>query len=131
MPSTAGNFSAIVQITSHGRGLNWPNFRDEAGFSTDHDYALLLGDALGTGETGGDFVYLALEGKDGHDLIEWMTRQSWLIGRIGIRGASYSGENQWYTVRETFSNKFYFQFYDSRTLSSFHLFSLVLMKAIH
>jgi len=100
VPSTTGKYPAIVEITPYGRTLNRPNFRNEAGYWINYGYAFIIADARGTGDSGGDFVYLALEGKDGYDLIEWIARQPWSIGRIGMRGASYSSGNQWYTARE-------------------------------
>jgi putative CocE/NonD family hydrolase len=100
VPSTTGKYPAIVEITPYGRTLNRPNFRNEAGYWINYGYAFIIADARGTGDSGGDFVYLALEGKDGYDLIEWIARQPWSMGRIGMRGASYSSGNQWYTARE-------------------------------
>ncbi|UJR06911.1 hypothetical protein I4U23_011200 [Adineta vaga] len=100
VPSTTGQFPCIVEITPYGRGLHRPNFRNEANYWITHGYAFAIADARGTGDSGGDFVYLALEGKDGYDLIEWLARQSWSNGRIAMRGASYSGENQWSTASE-------------------------------
>jgi uncharacterized protein len=43
-------------------------------------------------------VFLAAEGEDLFDLIEWIGKQSWSDGTVGLRGASYTGTNQWYAA---------------------------------
>ncbi|CAF2935123.1 unnamed protein product [Rotaria sp. Silwood2] len=100
LPTPTGRFPTILEITPYGRGPNKPNRRFEARYWTQHGYAFVIGDSRGTGDSGGDMVFHAREGKDGYDLIEWIASQPWSNGRIGMRGASYSGENQWYTARE-------------------------------
>ncbi|CAF1450266.1 unnamed protein product, partial [Adineta steineri] len=98
--SSTNKYPAIVEITPYGRSLNRPNFRNEADYWLKYGYAFVIADARGTGDSGGEFIFLSHEGKDGYDLIEWIARQPWSTGRIGMRGASYSGENQWFTARE-------------------------------
>ncbi|CAF3819536.1 unnamed protein product [Rotaria sordida] len=98
--SPTGRYPAIVEITPYGRILQRPNFRNEANYWIKHGYAFIIADARGTGDSGGEYIFLSHEGKDGYDLIEWIARQPWSNGRVGMRGASYSGENQWYTARE-------------------------------
>ena len=100
VPSSTGKYPALIEITPYGRIPNRPNFRNEAGYWLKHGYAFVIVDARGTGDSGGNFTFVALEGKDGYDLIEWIARQLWSTGRVGMRGASYSGVNQWYTARE-------------------------------
>ena len=98
--SVTEQYPAIIEMTPYGRISNRPNFRNEAQYWVQHGYAFIIADARGTGDSDGEFVFLSLEGKDGYDLIEWIARQPWSTGRVGMRGASYSGENQWYTARE-------------------------------
>ncbi|CAF4191419.1 unnamed protein product [Rotaria sp. Silwood2] len=98
--SSTDRYPAIVEITPYGRALQRPNFRNEASYWMKHDYAFIIADARGTGDSGGEFIFFSHEGKDGYDLIEWIARQPWSNGRVGMRGASYSGENQWYAARE-------------------------------
>ena len=82
VPSTSVKYACIVEITPYGRTANRPNFRNEAGYWLQHGYAFIIADARGTGESSGDFVYLTFEGKDGHDLVEWIARQPWSSGRV-------------------------------------------------
>ncbi|CAF1574557.1 unnamed protein product [Didymodactylos carnosus] len=98
--SETGRFPAIVELTPYGRGIAAPNFRNEATYWREHGYAFVIADCRGTGDSQGEMVFFALEGKDGHGLIEWIARQPWSNGRVAMRGSSYSGTNQWFTARE-------------------------------
>jgi putative CocE/NonD family hydrolase len=40
------------------------------------------------------------EGQDGFDTIEWITRQPWCSGRVGMMGGSYVGAVQWQAAAE-------------------------------
>ncbi|CAF4070240.1 unnamed protein product, partial [Rotaria sp. Silwood1] len=100
LASPSGRYPTIVEITPYGRGIDRPNFRNEASYWIKNGYAFVIADARGTGDSDGEFVFFSNEGEDGYDLIEWIALQPWSNGRAGMRGASYSGENQWYTARE-------------------------------
>ncbi len=43
-------------------------------------------------------MFFAAEGRDLFDLIDWIGKQSWSDGTVGLRGASYTGTNQWYAA---------------------------------
>ena len=90
-----GRFPTIIEITPYGRDLSSPNFRNEAAYWIKHGYAFVIADTRGTGESEGKFVFIAKEGVDAYDLIEWIARQPWSNGHVTMRGASYSGVNQW------------------------------------
>lgn len=98
--SATEQYPAVVELTPYSRISNRPNFRNEAEYWMEHGYAFIIADARGTGDSEGDFIFFTMEGKDGYDLVEWIARQPWSTGRVGMRGASYSGENQWSTARE-------------------------------
>ncbi|CAF1229088.1 unnamed protein product [Rotaria magnacalcarata] len=100
LASPTSKYPAIIEITPYGRILERPNFRNEARYWISHGYAFVIADVRGTGDSEGEFQFFLNDGKDGYDLIEWIARQSWSNGRVGMRGGSYSGGNQWYTARE-------------------------------
>ena len=100
LPSASVPFPTLVELTPYGRGEKAPNFRNEVGYWIRNDYAFVIAESRGTGDSGGEMTFLAREGQDGYDLIEWIAQQPWSNGRIGMRGASYSGWNQWYVARE-------------------------------
>ena len=58
----------------------------------------VIGDCRGTGDSEGQMVFFAAEGEDLFDLIDWIGKQSWSDGKVGLRGASYTGSNQWYAA---------------------------------
>lgn len=59
-------------------------------------YALVRVDSRGAGRSEG---FLAVsspqETQDIYDCIEWLARQPWCSGKIGMNGISYYGANQW------------------------------------
>ncbi|MEZ4585049.1 MAG: CocE/NonD family hydrolase [Gemmatimonadales bacterium] len=61
-------------------------------------YALVLQDVRGRGESDGTFYPLATEADDGYDTIEWIARQPWSDGKVGMMGGSYLGWVQMYAA---------------------------------
>lgn len=71
----------------------------EAGWTSDllaAGYAHVIADTRGTGKSGGTFyrMYSEQESLDGYDLIEWIARQGWCDGNVGMLGISYFGTIQ-------------------------------------
>jgi uncharacterized protein len=64
-------------------------------FLVDRGYAVVVQDVRGRYESGGAFRPLEQEGPDGYDTIEWIARQPWSDGQVGMIGASYLGIVQW------------------------------------
>src|SRR4051812_20301579 len=58
-------------------------------------YAVVLQDARGTFGSEGEFEPKINEIADGQDTADWITRQAWSDGTIGMYGASYMGMTQW------------------------------------
>ncbi|MFO1066387.1 MAG: CocE/NonD family hydrolase [Pirellulales bacterium] len=50
-------------------------------------YIAVVQDCRGKFESEGDFIPYNNEGQDGYDCIEWIGRQNWCNGRIGVCGA--------------------------------------------
>ena len=61
----------------------------------EHGYAVVVQDVRGRYESEGVFEPFDQEGRDGYDTIEWIARQSWSDGNVGMIGASYLGIVQW------------------------------------
>ncbi|MBM4187885.1 MAG: CocE/NonD family hydrolase [Gemmatimonadetes bacterium] len=61
-------------------------------------YAYVVQDVRGRGESDGTFYPLVTEGDDGYDTIEWLARQPWSNGRVGMMGGSYLGWVQMYAA---------------------------------
>ncbi|MBP88033.1 MAG: X-Pro dipeptidyl-peptidase [Planctomycetaceae bacterium] len=63
-------------------------------------YIAVVQDCRGRFQSEGDFVPYNSEGQDGYDAIEWLGKQPWCNGRIGMWGASYVGATQWQAAVE-------------------------------
>jgi uncharacterized protein len=68
--------------------------------SVDHGYALIIQDTRATGQSGGIYSFYLADGPDGYDTIEWIAKQPWSNGRVGLDGVSYLGAVQWLAARE-------------------------------
>ena len=63
-------------------------------------YVFIAQDCRGKFGSAGDFAPYNNEGQDGYDTLEWITRQSWCSGRVGMMGGSYVGAVQWQAAAE-------------------------------
>jgi uncharacterized protein len=90
LPAGAGPFPCIVQRTPYGKDAM---FASPAGAKkyTDGGYAYLVQDVRGKGRSEGFYQAFLNDAFDGYDTIEWMAKQSWCNGKIGITGASAMG----------------------------------------
>lgn len=59
---------------------------------TDRGYVVVHASLRGTGCSGGEFdLFSWRSALDGRELVEWMGRQPWSTGKVGVTGHSYSG----------------------------------------
>lgn len=79
-----------ISQTYHDRGM----------YFAAHGYVFLTVDARGRGNSQGTFTPLLQEAKDGHDVVEWLARQSYCNGKVAMWGGSYAGYDQWATAKE-------------------------------
>jgi len=60
-------------------------------------YVYVIASIRGTGKSGGEYPFLdEPEAQDGYDVIEWIARQAWCTGNVGMFGVSYFGWIQQY-----------------------------------
>ncbi len=76
------------------------SYTDRAMYFAQHGYVYALVDVRGRGNSGGKFEPFANEGRDGHDVVEWLATQSWSNGKVAMWGGSYAGYDQWSTAKE-------------------------------
>lgn len=69
-----------------------------APFFTERGYAFVVQDVAGKFRSEGETFPFVREVPDGYDTIEWITRQSWSNGALGMWGDSYYGFTQWAAV---------------------------------
>jgi putative CocE/NonD family hydrolase len=58
-------------------------------------YTVVMQGTRGRYESGGDYYPLRGERQDGMDTLQWLARQPWFDGRLGMWGCSYYGYTQW------------------------------------
>ena len=108
-PDAPGKFPALLAMGGYGKELQkelippQPLFKSpiwdgniEAGDTPDivsRGYVHVIGDVRGSGYSEGEYAGMASqqEGKDGADVVEWMARQLWCDGNVGMIGYSYYG----------------------------------------
>jgi putative CocE/NonD family hydrolase len=76
------------------------SYHDRAMYFARNGYIFALVDVRGRGNSGGQYEPFANDGRDGHDVVEWLARQPWCNGKVAMWGGSYAGFNQWATVKE-------------------------------
>jgi uncharacterized protein len=86
---------AVVALTPYTA----QTLHDRGVFFASHGYPFLAVDARGRGNSEGDF-HPRHESRDGHDVVEWVARQPFCNGKVGMWGGSYSGWAQWATAKE-------------------------------
>jgi putative CocE/NonD family hydrolase len=63
-------------------------------------FAVVYQSVRGRGHSQGQFGFFFVEGKDGHDSVEWLAKQDWCNGKVAMDGGSYLGTAQWLAARE-------------------------------
>ena len=92
LPAETGRFPTILVRTPYNKGDDLlPNFR----IFLEHGYAMVVEDARGRYASEGVFDPFGQEPKDGNDTLNWIARQPWSDGKIGMLGGSYLGIVQW------------------------------------
>jgi putative CocE/NonD family hydrolase len=88
----ASRVPALLQFTIYANADQ--NLRD-ARQSAAHGYVGVVGLTRGKGCSPGKPVPYVGDGADADVLIEWIIRQPWSDGRVGMYGGSYSGGTAW------------------------------------
>jgi putative CocE/NonD family hydrolase len=64
-------------------------------------YNVVFVDCRGRFASQGTFTCFVDEPRDGYDTIEWLARQPFADGKVGMFGASYMGATQWLAATQT------------------------------
>lgn len=92
LPAANWRGPVLLVRTPYGKGAALdPNYR----VFLDHGYALVVQDVRGRYHSEGVFRPIDQEPADGYDTLNWIGRQSWSNGRVGMLGGSYLGIVQW------------------------------------
>lgn len=99
-PKTAGSYPTILIRTPYhrlvGAALFWvgPRFAERG-------YHVIVQDVRGRFESTGLFEPFVNEVADGCATLDWITRQAWFNGVLGMWGQSYLGYVQWAIATQT------------------------------
>ena len=104
-PDADGKFPALLSYSPYGKDMQHLAIPEgipfsargsggiEAGmtdFWVPRGYAHVIADVRGTGLSGGKYTILGQhEQEDGYDMVEWIARQPWCNGNVGMMGMSY------------------------------------------
>ena len=101
-PETGGPVPAVLLFTPYYRRFALgagsaadpcPGVGQYRDFFPAHGYAVVAVDTRGTGASFGSRAGMRapLERTDYHDMVDWVSRQAWSSGAVGITGISYVG----------------------------------------
>lgn len=97
-PDAPGQFPVILIRTPYGRGADIPPG------GVDHfaprGYVVVIQSVRGRDGSEGNFEPWLHERQDGYDAIDWVSRQPWSDGNVGMMGLSYLGQAQWQAAVE-------------------------------
>ncbi|HEU4387126.1 MAG TPA: CocE/NonD family hydrolase, partial [Blastocatellia bacterium] len=91
-PAGEGKYPAILERTPYGRELL---SQIEGEWWAKRGYVHIVQDVRGRNDSAGEWKPLVNERKDGYDTIDWIAKQSWSDGKVGMIGGSYVGWVQW------------------------------------
>ena len=91
-PPGKGRYPTILIRTPYNKGSDLPS---GCGDFIQRGYAVVVQDVRGRYGSEGVFEPLDQEGPDGYDTLNWIARQPWSDGNVGMTGGSYAGIAQW------------------------------------
>lgn len=100
MPAQDGKYPTILIRTPYLKTIEPPQVFQWGEFYAEKGYVLVVQDVRGRGDSDGDFKFFFNEGKDGYDSIEWIAKQPWSNGKVGMMGGSYLSSAQWLAAKE-------------------------------
>ncbi len=92
LPGASGKYPTVLIRTPYDN--NGEAMIEKGRRLANQGYACVIQDCRGRWDSDGDY-YPFREGEDGHDTQEWIGRQEWSSGKIGMSGGSYVGLVQW------------------------------------
>ncbi len=90
LPAGKGPFPCIVTRTPYGKDEMYKDPRGAEGYIKS-GFAFLVQDVRGKGRSQGFYQAFTNDRDDGYDTVEWMAKQSWCNGKVGITGPSAMG----------------------------------------
>ncbi|HEY9502635.1 MAG TPA: CocE/NonD family hydrolase [Pyrinomonadaceae bacterium] len=91
-PADDAKHPVIIERTPYGREIL---SQLEGDWWAKRGYVHIVQDVRGRNDSSGDWIPFVNERKDGYDAIDWVAKQSWYDGNVGMIGGSYVGWVQW------------------------------------
>jgi hypothetical protein len=95
-PSQTGPLPALLFYTTYFQG---PSDANVGKRSADRDYVGVVAYVRGIRTNLNAYLPFEHEAGDVYDVIDWISRQPWCNGSVGMFGGSYTGYAQWATVK--------------------------------
>lgn len=95
--ANSGPLPAVLFYTTYHQGPNDAIFGKR---SADRDYVGIVTYARGIRTDLKNYIPYEHETQDLYDLIDWISKQSWCNGSVGMFGGSYTGYAQWAAVKK-------------------------------
>ncbi len=96
LPQAEGKFPVILVRTPYQKEMAGLQAR----YYARRGYAFAVQDCRGRFGSSGVWEPFINEPKDGHDTIEWLAKQPWSTGKVGMIGGSYVGWVQWWAASQ-------------------------------
>jgi len=91
-----GPLPCIVAMTPYAAD----SYHDRGVYFAAHGVPFVIVDVRGRGNSGGTFRPFIQEGRDGWAVVEWLSKQVYCNGKVGMWGGSYLGFCQWATAKD-------------------------------
>uniref|UniRef100_A0A7S0A6L7 Xaa-Pro dipeptidyl-peptidase C-terminal domain-containing protein n=1 Tax=Pyrodinium bahamense TaxID=73915 RepID=A0A7S0A6L7_9DINO len=89
-----GPFPTVIFRTPYGASPTQPTAVELA----EHGFAVLVQDTRGRFSSEGEFLPVQHEREDGAATVEWVHKQPWCNGKVGVAGMSYVGMSAWAAI---------------------------------
>ncbi len=96
LPDGKGPFPVVLVRTPYKKEMT----EVQAKYFARRGYAAAVQDCRGRFGSEGVWEPFVNEPEDGYDTIEWLAKQPWSSGKVGMIGASYLGWVQWWAASE-------------------------------
>lgn len=101
-PDAEGRFPVILTHTAYDNLTASTWFGPaRARWFAERGYVFAISDFRGRYDSEGVFdIFDGRHKTDGYDLVEWLARQPWANGNVGMTGPSYMGWSQWWAASQ-------------------------------
>lgn len=86
----------IFQFTIYARHTDTLKIQEAA----DRGYVGVIAYTRGKWNSTGEVLAYENDGRDAYDVIDWISKQAWSDGRVGMYGGSYNGFTQWAATKK-------------------------------